>query len=69
MPNSVQTILILSKSFLVYQSMKIVSKLLFFQIFFILKALEENFPIMKKHRNLSEYITYFRYLMLWKAKL
>ena len=33
-------------------------KLFFFHIFLILKALEGNFPIMKKHRNLSEYITY-----------
>ena len=33
-------------------------KTFFFHIFLILKALEENFRIMKKHRNLSEYITY-----------
>ena len=34
------------------------SKLFFFHIFLILKTLEENFRIVKKHRNLSEYITY-----------
>ena len=43
------------------------SKLFFFHIFLFLKALEENFPIMKKLRNLSEYIALLNYLMLQKV--
>ena len=39
-----------------------------FHIFLILKALEENFPIMKKHRNLSEYITYLKLLNAVESK-